>query len=82
MKRVSALVSLLVVLAAPAAEAATVSFRGYVCTIDCASSAAGYNWAKALELSDPLKCGGNGRDFAEGCVAYVRRQLSAAGAQH
>lgn len=47
--------------------------RAPPCDTDCVSRDAGYAWGKELGIDDPSECGGNSRDFIEGCQAYATK---------
>ena len=46
-------------------------FHGYVCGSDCGTHQAGYDWAKAHDISDPRDCRGNSEGFIEGCKSFA-----------
>ncbi|MFT3732765.1 MAG: hypothetical protein QM780_15305 [Hyphomicrobium sp.] len=47
--------------------------RAPPCDVDCVSRDAGYAWGKELGINDPSECGGNSKDFIEGCQAYATK---------
>jgi hypothetical protein len=50
----------------------TETFRGYYCTDECVSHAAGYRWAKECEIQNINDCPKNRSEaFYEGCLTYV-----------
>ena len=47
-------------------------YRGYPCTKDCSGHMAGYEWARAHNVSDPAECPiGHSNSFTEGCRSYA-----------
>lgn len=47
------------------------TFRGAQCTDDCSGHRAGYAWAAAKGLTDPMQCAGKSASFTKGCVIYA-----------
>ncbi len=46
-------------------------FRGRNCVDGCPNLKAGYKWAQDNDAHDPYLCLGQGREFEQGCNAYV-----------
>lgn len=61
-------------LSAPAG-AQILMYGGVPCTKDCSGHEAGYNWAKAKNITDPKQCGGNSNSFNEGCRVWAELQM-------
>jgi hypothetical protein len=58
------------------------TFRGYVCTVDCSGHEAGYDWAQEHDITDRDDCPidpNNSHSFTEGCWAYADEQTGDSG---
>jgi len=54
------------------AQAASQTFGGLDCTIDCAAHSAGYLWAETRGITDPNFCPAAAyEDFHDGCLVYT-----------
>jgi hypothetical protein len=57
----------------------SLTFHGYVCTLDCSGHEAGYNWGKTAGIRHPEGCPiapAYWHSFTEGCWAEAGRQGS------
>lgn len=73
----SATTSIVIIYAFCVQQSAARTFGDNECTVDCSGHKAGYEWAEAQEITDPVKCANilrrwpNRTSFYEGCVTYT-----------